>query len=376
MKLEKVLRKVRVLRKARNGLIGIGLSGALLLGAGCASDWDAIAFTAGALARDKDKTEEQRESAAYLEQIAKEQAQKDHERDIADRSRDEGDEVNVYVGEQEKEKEIVYVERQEDKQKLPELNRYFFACNYWKDFNNNGIGDYPDEYVGIKNKFRDDEKIILVSHDEKAKKGQLWKIELYNPSGEIIHKGKRVLPYSNVVMKTGENVNMMNRLIQNSSYGNFKAVWYLDDKYTGSTEFEIIQSNERKNKQQLQQNQATLEGFFAYNEWKDLNHNGQIEKNELSGLGKKVFNLNEENLWVHLQVPNKMKNITFRSWTNTGELIGETLGNHVSYFTGLSSNPSAGDFMDKLGEAGPGNYRISATLENGTTYSLDIKITE
>ena len=237
MKLEKVL------RKARNGLIGLGLAGALMVGGGCASlsssDWDSLAFMMGALARDKDKTEEQRESAAYIEQIAKEQAQKEHEKDLADRSRDEGDEVNVYVGEQKKEKEIVYVEREKE----PELNRYFFACNYWKDFNGDGAANYPDEYVGIKNKFGDDEKISLVSHDEKGKKGQRLRMEIYNSSGEIIIDHLKRLRDNGSMVTVADYFDMTNWLIQNGGYGNFKAVWYLDDKYAGSTEFEIVPSN-------------------------------------------------------------------------------------------------------------------------------------
>ncbi len=234
----------KVLKRTRNGLIGLGLSGALMFGAvGCetmnSADWLALGF--GSVARDKDKTEEQREAAAYLEDIAEEQARRKHERDIAEKSRDETkQEVNVYVGEEEKEKENVYVERKKE----PEQSRYFFACNYFKDFDGNGAGNYPEEYVGIKNKFRDNEKIILVSHDEKSKKGQLWKMEIYNPSGEIIHKLELTVPYNGIVMKTGENFDMTNWLIQNGGYGSYKTVWYLNNKYNGSSEFEIVPSGE------------------------------------------------------------------------------------------------------------------------------------
>jgi len=232
----------KLLKNARNGLIGLGLSGVLMLGAArCetmnSADW--LAIGAGGIARDENKTEKQRKYAAYLEEIAKEQAQRQHEKDMAEESKDEGDEVNIYIEKEEKE------EREEAKEEESNLGRYFFACNYWKDFNGNGLGDYPDEYVGIKNKFRDNEKIILVSHDEKSRKEQLWKIEIYSPHGEKIHESKEILPYNGIAMKTGEENDMMNWLIQNGGYVSYKTVWYLDDKYNGSTEFEIEPSEKK-----------------------------------------------------------------------------------------------------------------------------------
>ncbi len=57
-------------------------------------------------------------------------------------------------------------QREENRTYVPEelrpaqLERAFFACNYYKDFNNNGITNYPEEYVGIKNKFRNYETIV------------------------------------------------------------------------------------------------------------------------------------------------------------------------------------------------------------------------
>ncbi len=227
--------------------------------------WDAIAFGLGTSARDENKTEKQREAASYLEQIAKEQAEREHERDIANRGRDE---VNVYV-EREKDKQrerlpenVIYSdgkyepapgyewinpEKNSDLsvrkkiQEKEEKNRYFFTCNYWKDFDQDGFWDYPDEYVGIKNKFRDDEKILLVSRIQ-DKKGQLFKKEIYNPSGELIRKDESIVESNRGVKTTGYNWDLMNWLVENGGYGSYKAVWYLDYKSTSSSEFEIVHS--------------------------------------------------------------------------------------------------------------------------------------
>ena len=120
----------------------------------------------------------------------------------------------------------------------PGKNRYFFACNYFKDFDRDGFWDYPDEYVGIKNKFRDDEKILLVSRIQ-DKKGQLFKREIYNPSGELIGEHESIVKSNRVVKTRGK---IMNWLIERGGYGNYKSVSYINDRYIGSTEFEIVPS--------------------------------------------------------------------------------------------------------------------------------------
>ena len=185
MKLEKVLTKRR---KVRNALIGVGLSGALMV-SGCETFLYGLIEEAG-----------RQTGREFIEDTFAKQ----------------------------------------EEQVSPQPRTYFFTCNYFKDFNNDGVGDYPNEFVGIKNRFRDDEKIVLVSYDEKSKKGQLVKWEIYNPSGKLIGTDQTIYQYNGNTWRVGENFDTTGWLIQNGGYGNFKAVWYLDGKYTGSTEFEIV----------------------------------------------------------------------------------------------------------------------------------------
>lgn len=187
----------KTLRKARNALIGTGLTVALILGAeGCGTFLYSMAEGAG---------------------------------------REAGREVVREVVREAKE------ENQEKKQEqIPRLRTDIFACNYFKDFNNNRYDDYPNEFVGIKNKFRDNEKILLVLYDEKSKRGQLAKIELYNPSGQLIYNREIVFQSNGNTWRLGEDFDMTGWLTQMGGYGNFKYVYYLDNKYVGSTEFEIV----------------------------------------------------------------------------------------------------------------------------------------
>ncbi len=126
------------------------------------------------------------------------------------------------------------------------LRREFFACNYWGDFNNDNMGDYPEEFVGIKNRFRDDERIILVSYDEIGRKGMKYEIKIYDPKGKEIHKIERIYEQDGEMNRIGSGDDLMRWLIYNGGYGNFKSVWYANNNYIGSTEFEIIPGSRDK----------------------------------------------------------------------------------------------------------------------------------
>ena len=142
----------------------------------------------------------------------------------------------------------IYINNQENQQRnvygnIKQEKPHFFACNYWKDFNNNGAGDYPEEYVGIKKTFIDNEKIILVSYDRAGTKGTKLDVKIFNPQGEEIYNDGFIYPRNGILRKYGENDDLMNKLIQKGGYGNFKVVYYINGNYAGSNEFEIHSSN-------------------------------------------------------------------------------------------------------------------------------------
>ena len=62
--------------------------------------------------------------------------------------------------------------------------------------------------------------------------------------------------------------------------------------------------------------------LFICNKIIDINKNDTYEDNEFFGFGKKSFNLNEEKMTVYIYAPDYEGDIVFRSWTNTGKLIG------------------------------------------------------
>lgn len=113
-------------------------------------------------------------------------------------------------------------------------------CNYYEDFNNDGKYD-PREFIGIKDKFKSDEKIMLVSYHNLSKKGDKWIRRLLNKNGEEIHKDEWIQPHDKAMTTFGGDHNTTKWLVENGGFGNFVAVYYLNDNYVGSVEFEIIQ---------------------------------------------------------------------------------------------------------------------------------------
>jgi len=221
------------------------------------SDWDILAGIINLNKHNSKLTYEQREALRAIEDFARTQGEREFQREITREGAKQTLTINYGSGKQAqlvKDEQgnhyllvdgTIYRYNQDfegqARNNAQEQKVRFFACNYWKDFDKNGYSDYPEEYVGIKNKFRDNEKIILVSHDERNLKGCKWSMEIYAPNGKTIHKAERILTYSvGECARTGADFDMTGWLIQEGGYGNFKAVWYIDGNYDGSTEFEIV----------------------------------------------------------------------------------------------------------------------------------------
>ncbi|MCK4553178.1 hypothetical protein KAT80_03160 [Candidatus Pacearchaeota archaeon] len=155
----------------------------------------------------------------------------------------------------------------------------------------------------------------------------------------------------------------------------------------GNTKFRTTEEESRRIERLARaENEARRKAepkFFTCNNYVDINQDKILSKEEYFGLGKKVFDLSQERFSVIFRNCNYTGKVIFKSWTNTGEFVGETeiLCQKQFKVYGRTTGPEAVgndmDFMDKIKIHGPGNYRITATLENGKTYFLNnIKIFE
>lgn len=157
-----------------------------------------------------------------------------------------------------------------------------FAANYWKDFNNDGLAE-PNEFVGVKDRFYDTEKIILVLYNE-AGQGVEREIrwEIYDPQGNLYVNTKDIttsygvrtigIDYDNKnsittamgVTTLGIDYDLMDKLLRGwrmtelhggnlvpgapitPEYGTYVIVWH-SQGITETKQFEIIHSPTREN---------------------------------------------------------------------------------------------------------------------------------
>lgn len=133
--------------------------------------------------------------------------------------------------------------------------------------------------------------------------------------------------------------------------------------------------NQKDLRVKIKQNPTQI---ITFNKYVDLNNDGKFQKEEFFGLGKKVFDLNKEELNLVTIKKGYSGKFVFRSWTDSGKLLGETQQqyspNRVPLFRTGPGYPNQGDFLDNLKGAGPGNYKITVNGDNGQVQVLDIKI--
>jgi len=119
--------------------------------------------------------------------------------------------------------------------------RTLFTCNYYKDFDRDGLMGYPEEYVGIKNKFKKDEKIILVVGPY-GKTNIDWILEIYNPKGEKIMQYSDTFTHPAMTQSIGNNEDdLMPALLERGGLGTYKVSAYVNNKMVGLHEFEVIE---------------------------------------------------------------------------------------------------------------------------------------
>ncbi len=123
-----------------------------------------------------------------------------------------------------------------------------FVANSWIDLNYDGRADF-NEYTGIKDRFYDDEDMILAIHnDNQVGQGiKDLKIVIYNPKRKIGFAaavfdnwdGSRLNPQGSKRYKLNKE-----KLLKKGGYGSYVIVLY-SEGITKMTKFEIIPSSER-----------------------------------------------------------------------------------------------------------------------------------
>src|SRR3989338_292285 len=123
-------------------------------------------------------------------------------------------------------------------------------------------------------------------------------------------------------------------------------------------------------------------GLVLCNRLRDINQDKEIDfSTEIFGAGKEFYNLDKEIIEiVFFNCVRKSGEVFFRSWSSEGQLIGETKlaygpGDIFGVYTSPESPKVDKNFIEMIKETNlAGNYRITATLDDGTMLSLDTQI--
>jgi hypothetical protein len=98
------------------------------------------------------------------------------------------------------------------------------SCNYIRDFDNNGYLDFPTDYVGVKDRFREGEKITLAISLENA--GNI-EINLFDLNGNLVSK------------KSKDSAINVSEEFENLKSGNYTSAFYVNDNFVGRSDFVI-----------------------------------------------------------------------------------------------------------------------------------------
>ena len=114
---------------------------------------------------------------------------------------------------------------------------HFFACNGYRDLNRDGKMDYPAEFIGIKNKFREWENITLVSYTPDTWEGQKETLYLFSPRNELVSKTECTIKKDGNAVRV--KLDNPDSIARTHGYGKYHAVWNINRNFIGQTDFWI-----------------------------------------------------------------------------------------------------------------------------------------
>ena len=171
--------------------------------------------------------------------------------------------LGTFMGETEKEQKYdkLYKERNEAIRKsgmplssetCPETMPILYACNYYRDFNGDKAFEYPTDFVGIKNIFRNGEGLVLILRENIRKHvGKNISLEILTPKGESFWNYSYVLEKKGGFKHFGKGTDLIGSLLETGGFGIYTVPLYVNEKFAGMYKFEIIEGGkplEIKNK--------------------------------------------------------------------------------------------------------------------------------
>jgi len=153
----------------------------------------------------------------------------------------------------------------------------------------------------------------------------------------------------------------------------------MEEAKVGRSEVNVY-NQENMNNGNIQWEKPYGDYLVLFNDFRDLNHDDVLDKEELFGLGKSDFDIRKEKMALLFFKPGYHGTVNLQSWTPSGKLVGGykkivDKGEVLVRATGPQKNfPTEGDLMDNIKGRASGKYVITVTLDNGKVYRKEVEV--
>lgn len=243
----------------------------------------------------------------------------------------------------------------------------FYIYNEWKDLDGNnkaGIRSglfrfrIKDELIGVNKKSFYSSESLWASLLTKNLEGHTTTLVFLDPQKkEVFSDCLRIDDYAWRKNWNVGKTDWKNKVLKNHGYGNYYAVFFIDDQLIGVRGFNWIPNHQA----------------YIGNYWVDLNNDGVFDiSEEVVGLGKRVFVRDERITLVLSSHESIGRNVEAKLFTPSGESIN-LYSTKIRYkYTVSHSEPlNASDLVDRYGK---GSYKGVFYLDGSYGGGIDFEI--
>jgi len=252
-----------------------------------------------------------------------------------------------------------------------------FVANSYKNFNENNRPEL-NEFIGVKDRFRDDEDINLVFYNPKKNRDLNW--ELYDPQGRRIDGNSMKLKKREAAW-VPLNRSWLDDVRANKAHGVYTVVWH-SKGLTATNRFEIIPSSRQP---QMSVNRNENSGLdrkiytFASYPWEDSSpRDGYAQfPDEFPNYGQKEFKITEKIIFGlnDPQGQGTKRTIGWKVYGPRGKVSysGSLKTNNGYTLLGQEKDANLTLFLVQNG-GGYGNHRVEWTIDGVPAGSSSVKI--
>ena len=238
----------------------------------------------------------------------------------------------------------------------------YFMYNTWKDLDGDGYmakvsnPQFKKELIGLNKKYFYDDESLYLRLETKNLRGHTATILLLDPRKQKVFSDTlniNEFSWYNYYNLGGRN--WRKNVLSKHGYGNYYAAIYIDDQLLGVRGFEWKPTSM----------------FYMGNYFRDFNQDGNFDRSEVIGMGKKRFAQNEQ-ITFHLETYNKKgKTAEIRLFTPSDEELTINSRNIPNDSFLIYASRMAKNLVEKYGS---GTYHSTFYVDKDYKGKLDFVI--